>query len=295
MARWDSPLLLTLDVVPETCHYSNLRTELPRATWDVLRKAAYGVANFRCVICGGHGGNGRQHPVEAHEKWEYDINGPEGPVQRLVEIQALCPPCHEVKHFGLAQVRGNEDRALKHLMSVNGWTRAAAKRRVAEEQATYVANSAILWDLDVSVIDDDEATLLCWTRRRAKNKELRRLQEAEAENNRKTMGLIEEILVRLVEDQHRGQTDVGDLIQCPTCSSSNVVATATPTGIALACKDCGLIPGEVNPEPFPAEASPTPDWTVTEMESLEKESESETEVAAPQVDEDELAGFRWVR
>ena len=262
---------LTLDVVPRTCHYSNLRTELPRATWDVLRRAAYAKTNRRCAICGGRGRAG-QNVVEAHERWDYVPNGPEGPVQRLVEIQALCPDCHEVKHFGLAQVRGREEQALAHLMEVNGWSRREATDHVREEASEYEARSMLLWDLDVSVIDDDESTLTCFSRRREKNKALRN----EGHDR------LAEFVAKVLGEGH-GEVSFEARMSCPRCGSHDVFAVgAGPHGAKVECRSC---------------------WAVTyatvqeDSEHFKEcpEEDEEDELAVPQADHDALAGFKWVK
>jgi len=142
---------LTLDVVPATCHYSNLRTELPRQSWNRLRAKAYFRARYRCEVCGGRG---PEHPVEAHEQWAYEIpdDHSQMPTQRLTGIIALCPDCHEVKHYGLAQVRGREAEALAYLCRVNGYTDIQAEEAIYLEAMVYRARSTLLWRLDVSLI-----------------------------------------------------------------------------------------------------------------------------------------------
>ena len=60
---------LTIELVPKTAWFSNLRSILARAAWDKLRKESYKNAAHKCEICGGYG---KKHPVECHEIWEYD-------------------------------------------------------------------------------------------------------------------------------------------------------------------------------------------------------------------------------
>ena len=143
----DAPKL-TVELVPETCWYSNVRSNVPRAEWDHLRKLVYAAAGHRCEICGGHG---RQHPVECHEVWEYDD---ERHVQRLARMVALCPRCHEVKHFGRAQMEGNERRALRWLKEVNGWTEAEAIHHVQAATFAWRERSRHEWELDISFLED---------------------------------------------------------------------------------------------------------------------------------------------
>lgn len=87
---------LTVELVPKTCWFSNVRENVPRSTWDKLRKATYAAANYHCEVCGEQGS---RHPVECHEIWRYHSKRF---VQKLFGLVALCPACHEVKHFGLA-------------------------------------------------------------------------------------------------------------------------------------------------------------------------------------------------
>ncbi len=60
---------LTVELVPRTCWFSNLRSELSKEEWDRLRRPVFERAGNRCEVCGG---KGTQHPVECHEVWEYD-------------------------------------------------------------------------------------------------------------------------------------------------------------------------------------------------------------------------------
>src|SRR3972149_12027864 len=94
------PPRLTIELVPGTTWFSNLRSILPKEDWDALRRPAYRLAGYRCEICGGRGD---RYPVAAHEVWKYDVRKH---IQRLIRLIALCPACHEVKHIGLAGGRG---------------------------------------------------------------------------------------------------------------------------------------------------------------------------------------------
>jgi hypothetical protein len=91
---------LTVELVPSTCWYTNVRSNVSKAVCDRLRRRVAAQTGNRCEICGGRG---RRWPVECHEVWHYDD---EVKVQRLERLAALCPACHEVKHAGLASKRG---------------------------------------------------------------------------------------------------------------------------------------------------------------------------------------------
>ena len=73
---------------------------------------------------------------------------------------ALCPNCHEVIHFGLAEIRGRGVQALQQLIRVNDI-------RVPEEaidlikaaQREWDERSSHPWEVDVSWLDNDNISL----------------------------------------------------------------------------------------------------------------------------------------
>jgi hypothetical protein len=134
---------LQIELVPETCWWSNVRKLASREQWDLMRRRVYRTAGWRCELCGGRG---PEHPVECHEVWAYDDTTA---TQRLVRLLALCPACHEVKHYGYARVRGREWHALTHLARVNGWPLELAIAHVQGAFALWRARSEHPWRLDV--------------------------------------------------------------------------------------------------------------------------------------------------
>ena len=139
---------LTIELVPSTCWYSNVRSEISQADWDVIRRAAYRAAGYRCEVCGGRG---PQHPVECHESWHYDD---QQLVQRLERMIALCPPCHQVKHLGHANITGHSAQARAHLADVNGWSPQQTDRYIAEAFETWQRRSRNEWQLDITALAD---------------------------------------------------------------------------------------------------------------------------------------------
>ncbi len=131
--------------VPSGCWYSNLRTLLPKAAWDIVRKDAYKRAGGRCMICGA--------PVtrlEAHENWSYDEKNK---IQRLESVVALCRPCHSVVHIGRTQLVGDEDAAIKHFCRVNncGYSDYVRALKIANED--NARRSALgEWQLNVDYL-----------------------------------------------------------------------------------------------------------------------------------------------
>ena len=57
---------LTIELVPKTAWYKNVRSEVSKDRWDELRKECYRNANYKCEVCGG---TGPKWPVECHEIW----------------------------------------------------------------------------------------------------------------------------------------------------------------------------------------------------------------------------------
>jgi len=143
-APLDSPRL-AIELVPSTAWYANLRKMLEKDVWDRLRRSVYEKAGHRCEICGGVG---PKHPVECHEVWSWThrkvTNSSHGG-QRLERVMALCPACHEVKHFGLAQVRGRDKQAMRHLTKVNGWNLAQGQHYVRECFEGWEELSSFKW------------------------------------------------------------------------------------------------------------------------------------------------------
>jgi hypothetical protein len=139
--------LLTIELVPKTCWYSNVRSHVSPEEWDRLRGIIFERAGRVCEICGGRG---RKWPVECHEVWHYDD---EHHVQKLERLIALCPSCHEVKHIGLAGVRGKQAQALAHLARVNGWSMQDARLYLEACFEQWSRRSSHQWTLDISYLE----------------------------------------------------------------------------------------------------------------------------------------------
>lgn len=108
--------LETFDLLPQSTHYSNVRSNVTKSEWDKIRKQVYAESDYKCKWCGDTGFNqGRNHAVEAHEIFEFDE---ETQIQKLVDVVALCPRCHSTQHIGLANIRGTLDDVFKHFVKV---------------------------------------------------------------------------------------------------------------------------------------------------------------------------------
>jgi hypothetical protein len=138
---------LTVELVPSSCWFSNLRSELSKDEWDRLRRAVYERAGNQCEICGGRG---TPHPVECHEVWEYDDKRY---VQRLAGLIALCPACHEAKHMGYASSIGRAGHARAHLARVNGWSMDDVELYLEMQFEQWSRRSQHEWSLDLTWLE----------------------------------------------------------------------------------------------------------------------------------------------
>ncbi len=137
---------LNFELVPDSCWYSNLRSELPPVVWDFIRKKAYARAGGKCMICGAPTAR-----LEAHEQWEYDDKKC---VQRLKNIVAVCRSCHEVIHIGRTQLMGREREASEHFMKVNNCTYADYRAALGAANEKHRERSKKEWELDISKLPE---------------------------------------------------------------------------------------------------------------------------------------------
>lgn len=145
---------LTIELVPKTSWFTNLRSILKKEDWDNLRKQTYKKAHYRCEICGGRG---RKWPVECHEIWEYDD---EKKIQRLKKLIALCPTCHKVKHIGFASTQNRGTMAAKHLAKINNWTKQDTDLYIEASFETWSQRSQFSWQIDLTYLSQFNIAVL---------------------------------------------------------------------------------------------------------------------------------------
>ncbi|EOW2788072.1 hypothetical protein L8P34_19740 [Enterobacter kobei] len=141
------PPRLTIELVPRTCWFDNVRSAVSSTDWKRLRQQTSRTAGWKCQICGG---KGPRWPVACHEIWHYDDDRQ---CQTLTGLIALCPSCHEVKHMGFSELRGKKDEAVAHLALVNGWSLQGAFDYVDEAFDVWRARSRHAWQLDISWLE----------------------------------------------------------------------------------------------------------------------------------------------
>ena len=150
----DTFMRLTIELVPTTCWYSNVRSNVFPDTWDRLQRTTFAAAYFRCEVCGGRGSN---HPVDCHEVWHYDDHKL---IQRLERLEALCPKCHQVKHIGLAVTEGRSKEVIAWLAHINGITPAQALSYVHYVMSIHKIRSQFQWELDLQILSSQFSILL---------------------------------------------------------------------------------------------------------------------------------------
>ena len=138
---------LTIELVPSGQWEDNLRSHLSPAKWNALRTCCYQRALHRCEVCNGVG---HKHPVECHEIWDYND---ETRVQKLLGLIALCPQCHQVKHIGLAAIKGKFAQAIGQLMKVNSWPLDLAEAYAIRQFEIHQIRSTFAWSIDLSWLD----------------------------------------------------------------------------------------------------------------------------------------------
>jgi hypothetical protein len=135
---------LFVDLIPKSSWFDNVRAAVDPADWDRLRHHVYRRAGYRCEAC-----RTNRFRLEAHERFAYEA---QAGVQRLVRLICLCHWCHTATHMGLAGLRGVQDQALAHLMTVTGMNPAEANEHVSEAFARWERRSQIPWHVDLSMI-----------------------------------------------------------------------------------------------------------------------------------------------
>lgn len=135
---------LTIELIPKSSFFKNVRSEVSRSEWDTIRKNVYKQADYKCEVC--HG-KGNKWPIECHEIFSYDADEK---IQKLERLIALCPSCHQVKHIGLARVKGNYEKALDHFCRINETEKKEAEAYVDECFKVWQNRNCIQWKLDLT-------------------------------------------------------------------------------------------------------------------------------------------------
>lgn len=138
-------LRLTIELVPRTCWYNNMRAALSPQQWNTLRESVYMQQRYRCGICAATG------TLHCHEQWHYDD---ERHQQTLHGFIALCEWCHHVKHIGLADVLARKGklefaRVIEHFLRVNRCSRETFETHSHAAFVLWRERSRFQWETDL--------------------------------------------------------------------------------------------------------------------------------------------------
>lgn len=136
---------LTIEMIPRSSWGYNLRKVVSKETWGALKEIVFNNLEPEpmCMICSQE----LSFDWELHETWEFDRKSR---IQRLINLLALCPDCHAVKHFGLTAKQGNIDKAISHLKLVNNWNDEQVLKHISIATKEWEENSKLNYHLDIS-------------------------------------------------------------------------------------------------------------------------------------------------
>jgi len=144
---------LSIELVPTTCWWSNVRSNISRKDWKKLRDEQLSASGYRCQVCL-HKPSSSSRWLELHELWDYQLSDYKlSGVQKLIGLQILCKRCHEVKHAGLSFSRGKYPEVIQRLQNVNKWDLETAQDYIRFMFEQWDARSEIEWELDISLLD----------------------------------------------------------------------------------------------------------------------------------------------
>lgn len=142
---------LYIDLIPSSCWFTNVRYCIAPEYWERLAKGIRARAGQACEVCKGGADADNGVFLEAHERWHFDE---ERGVQTLKRIVCLCTACHRTTHYGLSQLRGEEELVRAHFKAVNDCDEAELDRHVAQAFETWQSRNERDWELDLSIITD---------------------------------------------------------------------------------------------------------------------------------------------
>jgi Domain of unknown function (DUF5710) len=147
---------LFVDMVPNSCWFTNVRSCVEPVDWERLRHMVYGRAGLQCEICSAPQVSAKKQWLDAHERWEYT----EDLVQRLRRIICLCQPCHDMTHYGFLVTRYQwgqvseeyANRVLAHFQRVTGFSDEQGEAHIDEAWELWEWRNQFDWTLDLSMV-----------------------------------------------------------------------------------------------------------------------------------------------
>ena len=150
---------LYVDLVPSSAWAQNVRDVVSNSDWCRLRNFARDRAHWRCEICDAVFGKGKRARtcssfLEVHERWSYDSVDQRTGIMVLKRLVAMCTVCHQVTHLGRAELMGQGQAAMSHLMHVRGCNVAQAMEMRAQAERLFNLRSLMSWQLDLTMLSD---------------------------------------------------------------------------------------------------------------------------------------------
>lgn len=142
---------LYVEPIPSTAWWTHARYCIAETDWKRVRRMVAARAGGRCEACGRGEDRGRGVRLETHERWLFDIATR---TQRLRRLVCFCTDCHTVTHFGLAQIRGVDAQAFRHLCQVTAMSEAEANQHLRSAFGLWERRSQIPWELDLSILTE---------------------------------------------------------------------------------------------------------------------------------------------
>jgi len=146
--RENKDLILEIELVPSSCWWTNIRSNVKESEWNRIRFVTGGLADFKCEICGERG---TRHPVECHEVWVYNERKK---TQTLLKFQCICPLCHITKHLGLSLILDSYERSVERFTELNNLTSTKAKKLIDQTFKQHKVRSRTKWKLDISLLSN---------------------------------------------------------------------------------------------------------------------------------------------
>jgi hypothetical protein len=148
---------LFVDLVPASCWFRNVRSDIRESHWRGLSKFVITRAGGKCEVCGDAEDRAAGKFLDAHERWQYDYKTK---TQKLIRIVCLCKPCHLYTHMGYAASQGREEEAIAHKLKVSGMTRQQVNEEINAAFTLWEKRNWHNWRLDLSILSDSGFKLL---------------------------------------------------------------------------------------------------------------------------------------
>lgn len=142
---------LFVDLIPVSCFFKNVRSDINKSHWGVLSKIVRKRAGGKCETCGFTENAASGDYLDAHERWLYDETTK---VQKLMRIVSLCKSCHLYTHMGFANIQGRTEEAIEHKMKVSGLSRSEVDQEIKAAFALWEKRNQSSWTLDLSILTD---------------------------------------------------------------------------------------------------------------------------------------------